>query len=230
MTHELLVGTRGWDVDAWQGGFYPDELPAEWRFSFYSNLYRSVLVPGDVWETTTPDQVAEWLEDSDSEFRFVCELPPALSHPDADAAAFERFFELSAPLATRTAAWLLRPTAVAAPDPVWLGAWLGELENAFPVCVDLPPGPWRGEPLRAAIQAAGASLCWRPELEAEPSAYGDFLVALAEDAPLTVLRTMVETLGRWMDGTRGAGCFFDAAEQSPKLAQETRILAELLEI
>ena len=230
MTHELLVGTRGWDVDAWQGGFYPDELPAEWRFSFYSNLYRSVLVPGEAWETVTPDEVAEWLEDSDPEFRFVCELPPASSHPNEDAPALERFLDLSAPLAPRTAARLIRITDPTEPAPRWLAGRLAVVGDEFPLCVDLPPGAWRGEPLRAVVQAAGASLCWRPELEAEPSAHGEFLVALAANAPLTALRTMVATVGRWMDGTRGAGCFFEPVEQAPKLAQETRILAELLEI
>ena len=34
MTEPLMIGTRGWDHGAWAGGFYPPELPDDWRFSF----------------------------------------------------------------------------------------------------------------------------------------------------------------------------------------------------
>ena len=44
MTEPLLIGTRGWD-HASGGDFYPADLPDDWRFCYYSNNLRSVLVP-----------------------------------------------------------------------------------------------------------------------------------------------------------------------------------------
>ena len=85
MTEPLMIGTRGWAHAAWEGGFYPPELPAEWRFCFYSNNLRSALVPQEQWATVTGADVAAWLEDSDPAFRFVLELPPALGVPHAHA-------------------------------------------------------------------------------------------------------------------------------------------------
>jgi uncharacterized protein YecE (DUF72 family) len=70
MPEEILIGTRGWDYDEWTGGFYPEELPSDWRFAYYSNHFRSVLVPQATWEKLGVDAVQDWLEDCDPEFRF----------------------------------------------------------------------------------------------------------------------------------------------------------------
>lgn len=39
----LSPGSRGWCFDAWRGGFYPDDLPGEWRLAYYSNEFRCLL-------------------------------------------------------------------------------------------------------------------------------------------------------------------------------------------
>ena len=48
MTEPILIGVRGWEYPP-QESYYPPELPEEWRFCFYSNRLRSVLVPAQVW-------------------------------------------------------------------------------------------------------------------------------------------------------------------------------------
>ncbi len=39
--HVLAVG---WDHPAWQGSFYPDDLPADWRLTYYANEVPGVLL------------------------------------------------------------------------------------------------------------------------------------------------------------------------------------------
>ena len=83
---QLSIGARGWLHPAWQqglrGGFYPEDLPPEWRLDYYANEFRQVLVPADDWQQADSDAIELWSEAVDPEFRFYIELPDAL---DRDA-------------------------------------------------------------------------------------------------------------------------------------------------
>ncbi len=64
----LMTGSFGLDVDAWQGSFYDDDLPPEWRAASYSTLLRSVLLPQEEWRKAINNN---WIDEVDEEFRFV---------------------------------------------------------------------------------------------------------------------------------------------------------------
>ncbi len=151
MSEAILIGTRGWDHDAWQGGFYPAELPVEWRFCYYSNLLRAVLAPAEAWADATPATVAQWAEDSDPGFRFVLEPPPL-----ASAAELVAFLRLIEPIASQTDGFLV---SAAPPDPAQLEMLLAGLTRAHPVCVDVPTGEQSPE-LAALIAAHRVGRCW----------------------------------------------------------------------
>lgn len=71
---EIRVGARGWDFEQWNGEFYPDDLPEDWRFSFYSNEFYAVLVPAGYLARYSPDDWQEWIEDTSKDFCFYLEL------------------------------------------------------------------------------------------------------------------------------------------------------------
>ena len=83
--------------------FYPAELPADWRFCFYSNQHRSVLVTERELAGADLERVKGWREDCDEGFRFVFELTPALLAPYGQR-SWERVLE---PLRERTAGFLV---------------------------------------------------------------------------------------------------------------------------
>jgi hypothetical protein len=231
MSEPLLIGTYGWNYDAWQGGFYADDLPSDWRFCYYSNAIRSVLVPGALWETGEAEP-GQWMEDSDPEFRFVLELPPALARPGAGdlSAGVNAFAERAAPLAARTAAWMLRVDAHSAPHAAWLAEICAAAGEHAPLCVDLPAGAWRDGAPADIVRDGDTALCWHPGESLAPAEGGRFLVAMLGDADLKALRWVVETLGQWMGEARGAALFFEHLGSAPRLAEQARILAELLEV
>lgn len=72
--HEFKIGARGWQFDQWHGSFYPDDLPDEWRFSFYSNEFRSVLIPANYFTHYSIDDWVDWADDTSEEFAFYIEL------------------------------------------------------------------------------------------------------------------------------------------------------------
>lgn len=69
----VLVGTVGWLHDNWQGSYYPEDLPKDWRLDFYSNQFYCVLVEQAqwmAWKQEEIEEIAENLEGEDFHFTF----------------------------------------------------------------------------------------------------------------------------------------------------------------
>ena len=218
----------GWNP-ASGGNFYPAELPEDWRFCFYSNNLRSVLVPQETWDSAQRVDVAQWQEDSDPEFRFVIELPTVLGLPLTHGKreqSLVQFLETLEPIAARTAGLLLRipPDTKVMTD--WFEHFLNRLADIAPVCVDLPDGPWREQNVFAALERQGAGLAWHCTREAEPHPGGKLMVAFAPSAPAREVRHWIERLAQWQGSGSFAGLFFNAG--ATRAAQEGRLIAELM--
>lgn len=56
---EFLIGRNGLDL---QDDFYPDDLPLEWRFDYYSTLFKALSLPIDTDEDL--EQIFESIQDS----------------------------------------------------------------------------------------------------------------------------------------------------------------------
>ncbi|MDB3870308.1 hypothetical protein N9351_05575 [Candidatus Thioglobus sp.] len=63
---EFLIGRHGLDLI---DDFYPDDLPSEWRFDFYSTLFKALSLPIDTEEDL--ELIFEEIEDSDEVFELV---------------------------------------------------------------------------------------------------------------------------------------------------------------
>lgn len=74
----VLLGVSEWDRPEWVGGFYPEDMPAEWRLTFYNTQYSCVWLPYVRWGNASIEDVRHWLDDSHESFRFLLEEPPAL--------------------------------------------------------------------------------------------------------------------------------------------------------
>lgn len=71
----VYTGTIGWEHANWNGGFYPDDLPEDWRLSFYNTQFRCVYLPYPVWYQASDAVVANWLRETQEDFHFVLGLP-----------------------------------------------------------------------------------------------------------------------------------------------------------
>lgn len=74
MREELPVGALGWEHPAWVGDFYPDDLPPEWRLTYYANEFPLLLLPGEAWRTADRERLRGWCEDVSERFRFVLDV------------------------------------------------------------------------------------------------------------------------------------------------------------
>ncbi len=69
---EFLIGRSGLDL---QGDFYPDDLPSDWRFDYYSALFKALSLPIDTDEDL--DQIFEDIEETGEEFELVLSIEHA---------------------------------------------------------------------------------------------------------------------------------------------------------
>ncbi len=69
---EFLIGRSGLNL---QDDFYPDDLPEEWRFDYYSTLFKTLSLSIDTDEDL--DQIFEEIEDTEEEFELVLSINQA---------------------------------------------------------------------------------------------------------------------------------------------------------
>ncbi|MCS5592736.1 MAG: hypothetical protein NZ775_09460 [Gammaproteobacteria bacterium] len=69
---EFLIGRSGLDL---QDDSYPDDLPSEWRFDYYSTMFKALSLPIDTSEDL--DQIFEDLQDAEEEFELVLSIEQA---------------------------------------------------------------------------------------------------------------------------------------------------------
>ncbi len=225
MSEPLLIGTRGWLHPDWDGRFYPPELPPEWRFCFYSNRLRSVLVPADSWPGVRREEVEQWVQDSDPLFRFVLEVPTDAW--GAPAVAVAHFFDTVAPISAQIAGLSLALPATARPGA--LDELLTLLSHAYPVCLALPPALASSPTIAELARRHGAGSEWHVDDHSAPTPGGRFLVARMGAGAPRALRAAIDALVAWRGDEGIAGLFFDAPDaQAPGLAEQARTLAELM--
>lgn len=106
-TYYCRLGAIGWQHQAWCGSFYPDDMPAEWRLSYYNTQFDCVLLPYHDWSTRTPTELQAWRGDTLERFRFLLEHPPgALTAEDQlRVAALEDKAVLLGPEANERVLW-----------------------------------------------------------------------------------------------------------------------------
>lgn len=70
-----MVTSRGWWDLADRDLFYPEDLPQDWRLSYFANSFRAALLPAACWTGAEPQTVRQWHDDVPPGFRFVAEQP-----------------------------------------------------------------------------------------------------------------------------------------------------------
>lgn len=70
-----VIGSWGWRHPEWEKDvFYPDDLPSDWRLSYYANEFDTVVVPASYWSADGYGD-EDWLDDVTDVFRFYIDWP-----------------------------------------------------------------------------------------------------------------------------------------------------------
>ena len=74
----IRVGACGWDLPHWENSFYPDDLPRDWRLSYYANEFSAVFVPAHVWQAEQVN-LGDWGDEVGQGFRFYLQQAEKIS-------------------------------------------------------------------------------------------------------------------------------------------------------
>ena len=72
------VGTWGWDQVGWTQDYYPPDLPADWKLSYYANHFETVYVPAQQQTGLSEELVRQWQQEAGERFEFSAECPAAV--------------------------------------------------------------------------------------------------------------------------------------------------------
>lgn len=74
--YSCFLGAEGWEHALWLSRFYPDDLPPEWRLTFYSNFFNCTSLSYSVWGGAPREELTRWITDTATSFKLLLGAPP----------------------------------------------------------------------------------------------------------------------------------------------------------
>ena len=218
--YPLLIGACGWSHPGWSGDFYPQDLPADWRLSYYANEFPVVLITEEEWHLPEAD-VSSWCEESDASFRFLLEI---------SAATIEEVnsqLQRATAFADRFIGCLLR-TGVTS-DAKALEELLDQVMIFSPVCVDFG-NKVAAESVIQVLQQKQVGWCWHGEGEPMGLKVGPLAVARITNPDINPqkIRYWVENCLTAVNERRQAILLFDGEPPAIEAMRQAQIICDLL--
>ena len=76
----IHLGTLGWSYSFWKGKFYPSKAASKDFLTYYSTRYDTVEVDSTFYRIPTQRAVANWKNQTSSDFRFSLKFPRIITH------------------------------------------------------------------------------------------------------------------------------------------------------
>jgi len=77
----VFLGVVGWEWADWERGFYPEDMPTDWRLTYYNTQFNCVFVPSSHWSALPETEFKQWAEDTHDQFLFLLEGGAGASVP-----------------------------------------------------------------------------------------------------------------------------------------------------
>lgn len=190
MVSELIIGARGWQHPQWVTRFYPDDMPEEWQFSFYSNEFHAVLLPQAELLAADAAAVQDWHDDIADEFAFFIELD--------QLELWQSCLSRLEPVQSLIGGFVLRPESCTASS---LAQCVPGLQGWAPVCVDERLAVTDDKVLRF-VREHQLGCCWNVMHDTPAWREGELSVALLEGGFDYEPRRLRELLENCLRNTR----------------------------
>jgi len=162
---DILIGATGWNHPAWVGSYYPEDLPEDWRLSYYSNELNTVLVPESDWTNKNRDDIEEWIDETHDEFIFYFELSLSsclkIPHEQSLASIIRSLNNDLAQIGG-----LLITVAANATEADLLTATTN-IPQGLAINFDFDKSPFSEEQRQAISTKLNINTCWQPEQSAK---------------------------------------------------------------
>ena len=218
--YPLLIGACGWSHSSWAADFYPEDLPLDWRLSYYANEFPVVLVTTQEW--CLPEVAAtRWCEECEASFHFVLEIR-ANTAEEAQSQLHR-----AAAFGDRCIGSLLRTNVNS--DVEAIDYLLDSIVAFSPLCVDFGERKPADSVLQL-LRNRQISWCWHGEDEPEGLMLGSFAVTriITNDVDPRQIRYWVETCLTSGDEKRKTILLFDGDPPNIEVVRQAQIILDLL--
>ncbi len=218
--YPLLIGACGWFHAGWLDDYYPHDLPADWRLSYYANEFPVVLVAEAEW--CLPEvNAAHWCEETEASFRFVLEMAVT------EVEQLQNYLSKVAAFEDRCAGILLCVSGNI--EITSLGNILDKVTTFAPVCVDFGNQDIADNVIQV-LKQKQISRCWHGEGAPEGLSLGAFAVTriVTDDTNPRQIRHWVENCLKAGDTQRQTILLFDGNPPSIEVIRQAQIILDLL--
>ena len=226
---KVFAGTSGFSYDGWAGTFYPEDLRADERLSFYATKLPAVEINNTFYRMPKPELLARWAAEVPPLFQFALKASQRITHiKRLKETGDEVKFLLGS---ARQLGPKLGPVLYGLPpnlkkDVPRLSAFLALLPTDVKAAFEFRNATWLDEEVFSLLRSARAALCVADDEKGT--------TPLATTAPWGYLRLRREDyaeadLAAWADKVRGAGweeayVFFKHEEEGAAPALARRFL------
>jgi len=85
----MVIGSRGWEHEQWQGSFYEELLPQDWHLKFYTRHFDVALAPAKFWLACSQDEIEEFCDDVEEDYPLIFESPDLTSATQQELLVYE---------------------------------------------------------------------------------------------------------------------------------------------
>ena len=158
----ILVGTSGYNYPEWKGSFYPQTLSAAKMLPFYAERFPSVEINATFYRMPTPANVAGWVGQVPSSFRFTLKANRRITHDKrlkdvGDAVDF--FVKTARALGPQLGALLFQTPPNLKCNLEVFDAFLATVPDGTPAAFEFRHDSWLDDEVYARLRARNFALC-----------------------------------------------------------------------
>jgi uncharacterized protein YecE (DUF72 family) len=202
---QALLGTSGYNYEAWRGTFYPEDLPKTKMLSFYASRLPAVEINYSFYRRPTPKILTSWASQTPPTFRFALKAWQRITHQlrlkDAGEAVAS-FCETALTLGPQLGPILFQLPPFLKKDTPRLREFLAQIPPTVRAAFEFRHASWFEDDVAEALKAAHATLCIADSEELSSplwrtAPFGYFRLR-RQDYDAAAVRT-------WAEKIRGAG-------------------------
>jgi uncharacterized protein YecE (DUF72 family) len=158
----VLVGTSGYNYEAWKGSFYPEDLSAKKMLAFYAERFATVEINYSFYRKPTPKILQGWAAQVPPRFRFALKAWQRITHQKRLRECKElldAFLDAARTLGPQLAPVLYQLPPNLKADGALLRDFLNQLPRDLMAAFEFRHQSWFTEDTYQALRDAGAALC-----------------------------------------------------------------------
>ena len=202
------TGALGWQHEAWNDTYYPEDLPEDWRLDYYSHHFNFVVIRQVEWRQATRDDITQWLEDVPDDFLFYLSVDAG----NPDSGLLDQLLLITSIMGKRLSGILPGGMKQHVPNEMIM-----ELSRLVTVYVDVDD---------SSGMAGNIKYCWRPGRKVAGAALG--ILPAESTIDMRGMRVCIQEFLAQGEEDQDLRLVFEGEPPSVKAMQDAQVIIEML--